>query len=146
MNNVYIYKEITNNQPYKVVIINANDSMFNTASFYNMSQFKKFIKLFDIKLEFQEVLNAGTDREIKFYKTNYIIQSDCIYFWETPKQTKNMKKIKALSNGSIVDCYIKRDNRKKTITILRPNPNAKDIYKPLTLNEHIAFQTLHGIY
>ena len=146
-NNVYVYKEITERQQYKVVILNYKESMFHTASFKTIEQFKRFIKLFNIKLNYIETWNKGTNKEVKHYKTDYTI-IDNFYggFWETPKMTKTMKKIKALSNGSIVDCYIKRDNRNKTITILRPNPNAKEVYKPLTTDEHIAFQKLYGIY
>ena len=47
------------------------------------------------------------------------------------------KPFKALSNGSIVDCYFLNDG--KTIHIYRPNPNAKNVYKPLDTKDHIDF-------
>lgn len=146
MNNVYVYNKTTNKQPYKVVILNHKNCMFHIASFKTVEQFKKFVELFNIKLNYIETINPNSEGEIKHYKTNYTIKDDTTYFWEFPKQTRNMKKIKALSNGLIVDCYIKRDNRSKTITILRPNPNATKVYNPFTIDEHIAYQELYGIF
>jgi len=43
-------------------------------------------------------------------------------------------KITDLSNGSMVDCYISKVDG--IVTIFRPNPNYKDIYKPLPIAEH----------
>ena len=52
------------------------------------------------------------------------------------------KPIKALSNGSIVKCYFTNDG--ETITLYRPNPNCKDIYDPLPLDQNIAYTRLYG--
>lgn len=52
------------------------------------------------------------------------------------------KPIKALSNGSIVTCYFTNDGQ--TITVYRPNPNCKDIYDPLPIDQHIAWTRLYG--
>jgi len=45
------------------------------------------------------------------------------------------KKVIDLSNGSYVECYIAKIEN--NMAIFRPNPNDKDIYKPLPLSEHI---------
>lgn len=39
--------------------------------------------------------------------------------------------------NDIVDCYFLNDG--ETIHIYRPNPNAKEVYKPLSLKDHINF-------
>lgn len=53
------------------------------------------------------------------------------------------KAFKGLSNGSIVDCYFLNDGER--IHIYRPNPNCKDIYQPLSIEEHIAYVKAHGL-
>lgn len=57
---------------------------------------------------------------------------------------KIAKPIKALSNGSIVDCYF--INNGKRVRFYRCNPNAKDFYKPLSTEEHIMYQKEFGCY
>ena len=57
---------------------------------------------------------------------------------------KIAKPIKALSNGSIVDCYFINDGER--VRFYRCNPNAKDFYKPLTTEEHIKYQKEFGTY
>lgn len=54
------------------------------------------------------------------------------------------KPIMALSNGNIVTCYFTNDGEQ--ITFFRPNPNAKDIYHPLSTPDHIRHQMIYGIY
>ena len=51
-------------------------------------------------------------------------------------------KFKGLSNGSLVDCYY--IHTEKGSDIYKPNSNAKDVYKPLPLKEHIEFQRING--
>ncbi len=65
-------------------------------------------------------------------------------FWSLEDIPKNAKPIKALSNGSLVTCYFINDG--KTITFYRPNPNAKTLYIPTEINEHINHQKEYGCY
>ena len=61
--------------------------------------------------------------------------------------TDNLQKatrFKCHSNGSIVDGYFLNENGR--IKIYRCNPNAKDFYHPLPLEEHIAFCKANGDY
>ena len=60
---------------------------------------------------------------------------------ELPKGTKP---IKALSNGSIVTCYYYNDG--ETLHWFRPNPNYKNIFQPLTTEDHIAHRRIYGLY
>lgn len=57
---------------------------------------------------------------------------------------EDAKPFKALSNGSIVTCYF--TNHDKKINIYRPNPNAKEVYKPLELVCHLKHKEIYGSY
>lgn len=57
---------------------------------------------------------------------------------------EDAKPIKALSNGSIVTCYFTNDGEK--ITFYRPNGNYRNIYHPLTIEQHIQHQKIYGKY
>lgn len=70
--------------------------------------------------------------------------NDHKYFWKMEELPDGARPIKALCNGSIVDCYFVNDG--ETIDIFRPNPNAKDIYHPLSVEEHIQHRTVYGSY
>lgn len=111
---------------------------FRFASFKNICQAKKFFDIFGAKLsplyddEFCEVLESE------------LVFKDEGYFWKKEDLPSGAKKIKALSNGSIVDCYYKKE--KSAVCFYRPNPNAKNVYKPLSIEEHIKHQKENGIY
>ena len=53
---------------------------------------------------------------------------DSVYFWKESDVPEGAKKHIALVNGSYVDCYIV-DKGSEAI-IYKPNPNAKEVYKP----------------
>lgn len=146
-NRLYIYKKEPEGKNYIACIETIDNFMFNIASFRTIEQLERFQKLFDFDYELQEIINEGLKNEVKIYNLNYIIVDDFTGgFWKLKDVPKNAIKFKALSNGSIVDCYFKKDKRKKEIRIYRPNPNAKEVYKPLTTDEHIGFQKLYGTY
>ena len=50
---------------------------------------------------------------------------------------ENAVKYTDLSNGSLVDCYYTSKN--DIYTLYRPNPNAKEVYKPMGLKQHIEY-------
>lgn len=52
------------------------------------------------------------------------------------------KKFIGLSNGELVECYLLNDG--ENLHVYRPNPNCKDIYKPLSIEEHIAYKRENG--
>lgn len=62
----------------------------------------------------------------------------------TKENLRLARSIKALSNGSIVDCYVTNDG--ECVRIYRCNPNSKKFYNPLSIDEHIKFVNAHGIY
>ena len=65
-------------------------------------------------------------------------------FWKSEELPEGVKPIKALSNGSIVTCYFRTLDDQ--IELYRPNPNAHEVYKPLSTNLHIMHQKIYGIY
>ena len=52
------------------------------------------------------------------------------------------KPFTGLSNGWLVTCYLFNDG--ETLHLYRPNPNYPDVYKPLTVEEHIAYCRENG--
>ena len=55
---------------------------------------------------------------------------------------RDAKAFTGLSNGNLVTCYLKNDG--KTLKIYRPNPNCKEVYKPLSIEDHISFCRENG--
>lgn len=143
-NQIYIYKEKTNQRDYKIAIKTLNDTMFNIASFDNEGQLELFRQTLSFKIKQIETINPFLNNEVKIYVTNYKIIDN--YFWKIEELPKNAKPILALSNGSIVTCYYSKNYKNNTITIYRPNPNAKDIYKPLKIEDHISHHRIFGTY
>lgn len=68
----------------------------------------------------------------------------CGGFWDIRDVPADAKHIKALSNGSIVDCYYINDGQ--SIIMYRPNPNSKEFYKPINIKEHLKHVEVCGSY
>lgn len=111
---------------------------FHFASFKNINQAKKFFDIFGAKFS-----PFYADEFYESWESEKIFKDEG-YFWKKEELPKGVKKIKALSNGSIVDCYYKKTD--KAVLFYRPNPNAKNVYKPLSIDEHIKYQKENGIY
>ena len=106
-------------------------------------------------LEFLEIELTTVDHEVEwettgkivFYNLSKNINPHAGLFWtleqlrEQAKKEK-LKKVKGLSNGSIVDCYI--GIGEDIVNIYRPNPNAKEVYIPFsTLKEELQYRENH---
>lgn len=78
------------------------------------------------------------------YRISHRIDREHKYFWSLDELPEGAKPIKALSNGSIVTCYFTNDG--ETIKFYRPNPNAHNVYHPLSIEDHIAHRRIYGIY
>lgn len=65
-------------------------------------------------------------------------------FWSLDEIPLEAKPTKALGNGDIVDCFFV--NKNDVLTIYRPNPNAKEIYHPLSLEEHLRYQENNPVF
>lgn len=111
----------------------------------NEDQLKEMLKVFEIELGDVacETEHETTGKIIHYNLSKEINRGDHGGFWslEQLKEITNnaeLKKIKGLSNGSVVDCYIKIGD--DTVDIYRPNPNAKEVYKKMSLHDEIEFR------
>lgn len=109
------------------------------ASFDNFKQAKKFFKMFDVKKQEK----TANKKNFKSWNIDKIFINDAS-FWKLEQVPETAKPIKALCNGFIVDCYYTINNN--IVVFYRPNPNAKNVYKPLDIKEHIYFQHTNGTY
>lgn len=110
---------------------------FTSYSAYQTDKgFKEFLKRNEIKMK---IVN-------KEYKSYYVLNKEIEekLFWNLSQieNLENCKSFTGLSNGSLVTCYV--DVHEDYVTIYRPNPNAKKVYKPMNITEHIKYQRIHG--
>lgn len=149
---------------------------YHLASFKTMDQLRNFALLLDFTFEFDEEKNEGfcnkiiyqdfKDKDIRetvdrafdmaFHSDNqsdnkignlfleHHFEEKCFAYGINTVNLACSKTFKSLSNGHIVDNLFVSD--KDEVRIYRCNPNAKDFYKPLSLNEQIAFSKEYGSY
>lgn len=80
---------------------------------------------------------------IKHYVLSKEIVDTGLYFWTVDQvldfaKGLPIKKVKGMSNGSIVDCYVVIGDSE--ITVFRPNPNALEVYVPMEFEDSIEFK------
>ena len=80
-----------------------------------------------------EVMTAGHGKVQWFVAENIEIHEKL--FWKMEDIPENAVKYTDLSNGSLVDCYYTSENN--IYTVYRPNCNAKEVYKPMELRQHL---------
>lgn len=119
-------------------------SGWNFASFDRKDQLDYFANTIGFSYALVKQDNwRGTNKIYREYSMDkYFV--DAGYFWKLDELPENVKSIYALCNGSLVTCYYRTlDDR---IEFYRPNPNAKEVYQPLSLDRHIMHQKIYGIY
>ena len=88
-----------------------------------------------------EFTKQSENDSIEYGKTESFIAKNITLleqsFWEIADIPENAQLYKDLSNGSLVDCYYTKEN--DVYTVYRPNPNAKNVYKPMEIEQHIHF-------
>jgi len=111
---------------------------------------EELLKFFECEIELDEVSNGSPETgKITFYNVSKDIISHCDGgFWSIEQMLKqaNGRRLKSfigLSNGSLTTCYAAFDDEKNTVEILRPNPNAKDVYVTLPTSAHIEYIKKH---
>lgn len=120
----YIYignKYYTENGYGKVQIL--DDSVYG----YIIQEFKT-IKAFKAFAEYVGLTYHKLD-SYKYVTEQFVINGSFNSLEQLPK---GVKPFYGLSNGEMVTCYAYNDG--KAITLYRPNPNYKDIYKPLDID------------
>lgn len=125
-----------NEMQYPIAI--KDNGFGNIASFWTMEQLDRFCKSLGIWYSLKDERPGYKEYSMShnFKETNG--------FYKLEDVPKGCTPMKMLCNGSIVDCFFRTTERE--VEIYRPNPNSKEVYKPLTLEEHIAFQNKNGIY
>lgn len=86
--------------------------------------------------------NTTENGLVREYDIDRAINDRNLGFWHRSDVPEDAMPIMALSNGSTVTCYFTNDG--ETITMYRPNPNAREVYHPLPLHQHIAHALLYG--
>lgn len=136
MTNYITVVEKTSEQIRSRVII--YNGFYHFAEMDTMQQLERFSQMLGFTYTLEEVSHSEKHGKCRRYSISHAIADKCGGgFWKLSDIPANAKTFKALSNGSIVDCYFLNDG--ETIHIYRPNPNAKEVYKPLSLEDHINF-------
>lgn len=117
---------------------------FNFAEFATGEQFDFFCETLGIHHTRQTEYKEDSRDDAIYQRFEMDRQIEDTSFWNTDELPDGAKPIKALSNGHIVTCYYYNDG--KVVHFYRPNPNAKNVYKPLPTNEHIAHKRIYGVY
>ena len=86
-------------------------------------------------IKHNEVMTADHGKVQYFVAENIKIQEKS--FSKMEDIPANAVKYTDLSNGSLVDCYYTNENN--VYTVYRPNCNAKEVYKPMELKQHIEY-------
>lgn len=112
-------------------------------AFRTANGFKEFIKRNNLKFKF---IQGGNNHKMGGWYKYYVCISEGEIiensFWNLDDIPQNAIKYKNLSNGSLVDCYYWNINN--NTYDYRPNPNAKEVYKPLKIEEHIKYMSVNG--
>ena len=90
-------------------------------------------------IKHSEVMTADHGKVQWFAAENIEIQEKL--FWKMEDIPENAVKYTDLSNGSLVDCYYTNENN--IYTQYRPNPNAKEVYKPMGLKQHLEYISIN---
>lgn len=91
--------------------------------------FEHFKEIYNLKIKKVEIKKyRNTNDDIKLIYFESIVIDEPLTFWKKKDIKKGMKHFIGLSNGSYVDCYYK--HYKNYTLVMRPNPNAKEVYKP----------------
>ena len=136
--------ERTNYNIHRSTIIIHEAGGFYFAEFDTMEQLDFFARTLGFTYTLREERKNTQCGLWQIFDIDRKIDDSCAGgFWKLSDLPEGAKTIKALSNGSIVTCYFTNDG--ETITMYRPNPNAKEVYKPLSIDLHIAHRRIYGI-
>lgn len=118
------------------------------ADFNNQEMMMDLLKFFECKItEVETHYNTDTGKFIIYNVSKDIISRHSDYFWtlEQVMERINGRRYKnfiGLSNGSLTTCYAVF-NDDDTVEILRPNPNAKEVFEKMELGKEIEYRKNH---
>lgn len=133
--------EIDEKQPawHRSKIIVHKENGFYLSEFANQEQLDKWCKSVGVLLgESTEEYRHGNF--VKTYNVNQ--QFDEKYFSNKKDLPSNVVPHKGVVMGSIVTCYVLIEGN--ITTIYRPEPSMKEVFNPLTAEEHVKFVRENG--
>lgn len=134
---IIVREKTKESNEYKFLI---RDGAYSYEAYHTQNGFEFFLDSRNIDLELVEERYSDDYGKVQFYKSNSVIKD--ILFWILEEVPSNAIQFTGLSNGSLVDCYyLHTENGSE---IYRQNLNAKEVYNPMPINEHIAFQRVNG--
>jgi hypothetical protein len=141
-NNLVVFREDRQGKEQYPIFVGHYGTCGVFAGFSTLEQYQHYIKEYNIDIDyFSKRTNSNPiDGITEIFRCMNDFYT--VLFWNINDLPQNCKKIKALSNGSIVDCYYLKNG--KDIIMFRPNPNAKELYKPLPIKEHIEHSNKFG--
>lgn len=140
-------------------IIHGTDG-YHVAEFNTKEALDLFLNTLGIEISFVEKKRAMFDEgaEIEYYSLSLQIVAGAVnheeygivngYFWHLSQLPEGVMPIPLLSNGSIVTGYFLNMSEfgGEHVYIYRPNPNAKEVYKPLPTKKHIEFVNKYWLF
>lgn len=136
---IQILEKVEQRSDYKYII---QKGWYAYCAYHTEKGFNDFLERCNIDLSKYTPRVNETEENGKI-ETYYLdVQVEEVSFWKLEDIPVGAIKFTGLSNGSYVDCYyIHTENGAK---IFRPNPNAKEVYKPMSIEEHIEFSRING--
>lgn len=137
MSKMYLTKVSKVDEKHRSPIIIHDGWQWYFAEFQNEYQLNEFLQLTGItitKTEERKMQNGGL---FERYDIDYELDNHG-HFSNLDQIPDGAKKIKGLSNGSIVDCYFTTNN--KVLKVYRPNPNCDKVYKKMPLDEELEYR------
>ena len=127
---------------YNSPVVLHKDWNFHLGRFPSMEKLKVFMDF--AGLELGELVDERDNVDQGGIYRRWNIEGEfCDEHFSDPSQLpEDAKPFTGLSNGSLVTCYLV--NKDGTLHIYRPNPNYPDIYKPLSVEDHIAYCRTNG--
>lgn len=110
---------------------------------------ENLLKFFECDVEADHTIHTAENGKIEFFNISKDIISRCNGgFWNLEQlqemaRGRRLKTFLGLSNGSLTTCYAAFDDDNNTVEILRPNPNAKEVYQTMPLEVEIAYRETH---
>lgn len=140
-NYITIAQNVTEDHRYKIIL---HKNQWYFGEFDSIDQLNFFAKTVGFKIRYVDMVKyrGATGMVARFTLDRQFVEEG--YFWNLNQIPDGAKPIKAHCNGSIVTCYYLNDG--KNIHWYRPNPNAKNVYKPLNIEEHIKHNRIYGSY
>ena len=121
------------------VILHKDHSRF-FASFRNMTQLQRLADIMGFSFSLDE---EGTKPGCRIYNLSHQIEYGP-GFWKTESLPEGAKPFVTFENGSLCTCYFTRNDAEKEIVIYHPNPNSKEVYDVMPLEQQIKYVSIYG--